>query len=100
MSGIAKSIKVIGNFIAISYPLSSLLFLVWLLTTRKVMYWGGYNTLNVVIILLVLAGFLPFLISVFIANLHTGWRIVFLWKSKARPVRSVSCDNQWEAIPN
>jgi hypothetical protein len=76
MSGTAKSIKVTGNFIAVSYPLSSLLFLVWLLTTRKVMYWDGYNTLNVVIILLVIAGFLPFLLSVFIADLHTGWRII------------------------
>jgi len=75
MSGTSKFIKKIANLFVIGYPGSSLLYLVWLLSTRKILYWDGYNIFNGILIFLIIAGFIPFSISLFVSDLQTGWRI-------------------------
>ncbi|HEX2994467.1 MAG TPA: hypothetical protein VHP14_06575, partial [Anaerolineales bacterium] len=72
----SKFIKTISNIFAIGYPLFSLLYLVWLLSTGKSIYWDGYNVFTGIMVFLIVVAFLPFLISLFISNLHTGWRLL------------------------
>jgi len=76
MSGTLRLIRSIGNLFVIGYPLSSLLYFMWGLSMKRIVYWDGYNVLNGVIIFLIIAGFVPFSISLFVSDLQTGWRIL------------------------
>ncbi|HEX2996084.1 MAG TPA: hypothetical protein VHP14_14765 [Anaerolineales bacterium] len=73
---LSKSIKTSINVFVIGYPLFGLLYLVWLLSTGKSIYWDGYNLFTGIIVFLIVVTFLPFLVTLFISDLHTGWRLL------------------------
>ncbi len=51
------------------------MYLIWMLGTRRTFFWEGYNCLNGLVVFLIVASFLPFLISLFVSSLRAGWRL-------------------------
>jgi hypothetical protein len=75
MQGTSKHIKSFSNMFVIGYPAFALMYLLWMLGTRKYLYWDGYNCLNGLIVFFIVIAFLPFLIALFLSSLRTGWRL-------------------------